>query len=59
MVNRIIEIRKAFRKALEEEGAPGKWNHVTDQKGMFILLSLTGIKCLNYNYNRNNLIASV
>ncbi|KAE9541758.1 hypothetical protein AGLY_003749 [Aphis glycines] len=40
MVYRIIEIRKAFRKALEEESAPGKWNHITDQKGMFILLGL-------------------
>jgi len=44
MVYRIIEIRKAFRKALEEESAPGKWNHITDQKGMFILLGFTGIK---------------
>ncbi|XP_029345909.1 aspartate aminotransferase, cytoplasmic-like [Acyrthosiphon pisum] len=34
MVVRIIEIRRAFRKALEEEGAPGKWNHITDQKGI-------------------------
>lgn len=42
MVVRIIEVRKAFRKALEDEGAPGKWNHITDQKGMFILLLLTG-----------------
>ncbi|XP_060842917.1 aspartate aminotransferase, cytoplasmic-like isoform X1 [Rhopalosiphum padi] len=41
MVNRSIEIRKAFRKALEEECAPRKWNHVTDQKGMFIMLHLT------------------
>ncbi|XP_022173896.1 aspartate aminotransferase, cytoplasmic-like [Myzus persicae] len=41
MVVRIIEVRKAFRKALEDEGAPGKWNHITDQKGMFILLLLT------------------
>ncbi|KAF0767189.1 aspartate aminotransferase, cytoplasmic-like isoform X1, partial [Aphis craccivora] len=41
MVFQAIDIRKAFRKAIEEEGAPGKWNHITDQKGMFILLHLT------------------
>lgn len=43
MVFQAIDIRKAFRKAIEEEGAPGKWNHITDQKGMFILLHLTSI----------------
>jgi len=42
MAARIIELRKAFRKALEEEGAFRQWHHITDQKGMFILLHLTG-----------------
>ncbi|XP_001943882.1 aspartate aminotransferase, cytoplasmic [Acyrthosiphon pisum] len=41
MAARMIELRKDFRKALEEEGAFRKWNHITDQKGMFILLHLT------------------
>lgn len=38
----MTELRKAFQTALEKEGAPGKWNHVTDQKGMFLMLHLTG-----------------
>ncbi|XP_022173895.1 aspartate aminotransferase, cytoplasmic-like isoform X2 [Myzus persicae] len=41
MAVQMIELRKAFRKALEEEDALRKWNHITDQKGMFILLLLT------------------
>uniref|UniRef100_A0A2H8TUG7 aspartate transaminase n=1 Tax=Melanaphis sacchari TaxID=742174 RepID=A0A2H8TUG7_9HEMI len=43
MILRAIEIRKAFRKALEEEGAPGKWNFITEQKGMFIMLHFSSI----------------
>lgn len=42
MVVRMKEIRSAFREALEESGAPGTWNHVTDQSGMFIFLIFTG-----------------
>jgi len=42
MAARMVELRKAFRKALEEEVTFRKWNHITDQKGMFIFLNLTG-----------------
>ncbi|KAI8987081.1 aspartate aminotransferase [Pilobolus umbonatus] len=41
MSNRIIEMRKALRSNLEELKTPGKWNHITDQIGMF---SFTGLK---------------
>ncbi|XP_027851284.2 aspartate aminotransferase, cytoplasmic-like isoform X1 [Aphis gossypii] len=41
MIFQAMDLRKAFRKAIEEIGTPGKWNHITDQKGMFILLHLT------------------
>lgn len=51
MVNRIIEIRKAFRKALEEEGAPGKWNHVTDRS-----LIVTNMSQLDANKNRQKIL---
>lgn len=44
MDNRLKELRTTFRKALEELGAPGTWNYITDQTGLFIFLNLTGIK---------------
>jgi aspartate aminotransferase, cytoplasmic len=40
MSGRIIEMRKQLRQKLEEMGTPGKWNHITDQIGMF---SFTGL----------------
>lgn len=42
MANRLIQLRKDLRQVLEELVAPGTWNHITDQRGMFIFLSLTG-----------------
>lgn len=47
MASRIKKIRVAFRKALEDLGAPGKWNYVTDQGGMFILINLTSEYWIN------------
>lgn len=40
MSSRIIEMRKRLREELEALGAPGSWNHITDQIGMF---SYTGL----------------
>jgi len=40
MANRIIDMRKELREKLEKLGTPGKWNHITDQIGMF---SFTGV----------------
>jgi aspartate aminotransferase len=40
MSGRIIEMRTALRKKLEELKTPGEWNHITDQIGMF---SFTGL----------------
>jgi len=40
MSGRIIDMRKALRAKLEEQGTPGTWNHITDQIGMF---SFTGL----------------
>ena len=37
---RIIEVRHLLRTELERLGTPGKWNHITDQIGMF---SFTGL----------------
>lgn len=41
MSNRINEMRKALRAAIEAKGTPGTWNHVTDQIGMFTYTGLT------------------
>jgi len=40
MSGRIIKMRSALRSRLEQLGTPGKWNHITDQIGMF---SFTGL----------------
>jgi len=40
MSNRIVEMRKALRSAIEAKKTPGTWNHVTDQIGMFTYTGL-------------------
>ncbi|TEY65337.1 hypothetical protein BOTCAL_0141g00220 [Botryotinia calthae] len=40
MSGRIMTMRKELRSKLEEMGTPGKWNHITEQIGMF---SYTGL----------------
>jgi len=40
MANRILDMRNQLRTTLEKLGTPGKWNHITDQIGMF---SFTGL----------------
>jgi len=40
MSDRIIQMRLSLRAALEKNGCPGTWNHITDQIGMF---SYTGL----------------
>merc|ERR1712151_728270 len=42
MSDRIVEMRKALRGAIEAKGTPGTWNHVTDQIGMFTYTGLNG-----------------
>lgn len=49
MTNRIKDMRKALRESLERLGTIGKWNHITDQTGMFSYTGLTGILVDNYN----------
>ncbi|KKA26107.1 hypothetical protein TD95_003124 [Thielaviopsis punctulata] len=41
MSGRIIAMRAALRKKLEELKTPGSWNHITDQIGMFSFTGLT------------------
>jgi aspartate aminotransferase, cytoplasmic len=41
MSGRIIDMRKALRRKLEELGTPGTWKHITDQIGMFSFTGLT------------------
>merc|ERR1719242_91359 len=41
MSNRILAMRSELRGSLERQGAPGTWNHITDQIGMFSYTGLT------------------
>uniref|UniRef100_A0AC34FER3 Aspartate aminotransferase n=1 Tax=Panagrolaimus sp. ES5 TaxID=591445 RepID=A0AC34FER3_9BILA len=41
MSSRIREMRAALRKHLEDLGTPGKWDHITQQIGMFSYTGLT------------------
>lgn len=45
MADRIHEMRHLLRKGLEDKGTPGKWNHITDQIGMFSFTGLTKGQC--------------
>jgi len=45
MADRILEVRKLLREGLEKKGTPGKWNHITDQIGMFSFTGLTPPMC--------------
>lgn len=41
MSTRIAKMRTLLRAELEELQTPGKWNHITDQGGMFCILGLS------------------
>jgi len=41
MSGRILKMRRALRDSLEKLGTPGKWNHLTDQIGMFTYSGLS------------------
>ena len=45
VTQRIGKMRKLFRENLEEVGAKGSWNHVTDQIGMFSYTGLNEAQC--------------
>lgn len=45
MADRIIGMRTGLRERLEKLGTPGKWNHITDQIGMFSFTGLTPDMC--------------
>ena len=42
---RILEMRKMLRSELESIGAPGSWQHITDQIGMFSYTGLSTKQC--------------
>jgi aspartate aminotransferase len=46
MAGRIIHMRELLFKALQEVGAPGTWNHILDQIGMFSYTGLTKVRLL-------------
>ena len=41
VAQRIIDMRSLLRQELEKVGAPGTWNHITDQIGMFCYTGLS------------------
>jgi len=41
MAGRIIQMRKELFSALQQVGAPGKWDHILEQIGMFSYTGLT------------------
>mmetsp|Transcript_28537 Transcript_28537/g.66125 ORF Transcript_28537/g.66125 Transcript_28537/m.66125 type:complete len:411 (-) Transcript_28537:43-1275(-) len=45
MADRIHEVRHLLRSGLESKGTPGKWNHITDQIGMFSFTGLSQAQC--------------
>lgn len=45
MVGRVISVRAKLRKGLEDKGAPGTWNHVTEQVGLYSYLGLSEKVC--------------
>jgi len=45
MANRIKEMRGALFQALNQVGAPGSWQHILDQIGMFSYTGLTQRQC--------------
>lgn len=45
MANRIIDMRKALRGELEARKAPGSWEFITNQIGMFTYTGLTRPQC--------------
>ena len=45
MSSRITAMRKGLRDKLEALGTPGKWNHITDQIGMFSFTGLNQKTC--------------
>ena len=47
MAGRINTMRTKLRSALEEVGAPGKWEHITNQIGMFSFTGLTKVRLLS------------
>lgn len=45
VAQRIIKMRTALRNELQTIKAPGTWNHITDQIGMFSYTGLTTKQC--------------
>ena len=43
MADRIITMREKLHAALKEVGAPGSWDHITSQIGMFSYTGLTKV----------------
>ena len=56
MADRIITMREKLHSALKEVGAPGSWDHITSQIGMFSYTGLT--KASTYLRHAPSLLSS-
>ena len=51
MADRIITMREKLHAALKEVGAPGSWDHIISQIGMFSYTGLTKVHLLSEEYH--------
>ncbi|CAK9049709.1 Aspartate aminotransferase [Durusdinium trenchii] len=53
IVDRILQMRKGLREAIEATGAPGDWSFITNQIGMFTFTGLSAeqVASMEKNYN--------
>lgn len=51
MADRIITMREKLHAALKEVGAPGSWDHIISQIGMFSYTGLTKVLLLSQDCN--------
>lgn len=49
MAGRIMQMRQELFRALQQVGAPGSWNHILDQIGMFSFTGLTKASHLHFS----------
>ena len=50
MAERIIDVRQSLKENLESLGSPHKWDHITEQIGMFCFSGMTPEQVRNYKF---------
>ncbi len=52
MAERIITVRQSLKDNLESLGSPHKWDHITEQIGMFCFSGMTPEQVLTLHWNQ-------